>query len=130
MVAGHSEHFMAGASQPLEEFARLMKLIGPRSLGEIARNHHQLGLELGQPPLDACNDAIVMGAEMQVGEMGDASHDDRTSPQLHSLHGPSMLSLDGPHRSQYRYPRSQRATAFRHGGAGALDGRSCRGLFR
>ena len=74
MVARNTQHLMTFCLQPLKEAARLAKLVGPRPLGEIAGDDDQVGLQLVDPLFDAIDQLLVMGAEMKVGEMGDARH--------------------------------------------------------
>ena len=65
---------MAAFAQPIEEFARLPKLFGPRALREIAADHDEVGLELVDLPPDRFDQALIVRAEMQVGQMDEASH--------------------------------------------------------
>jgi hypothetical protein len=74
VIAGDSEHFVAAVPQPFEELARLLELLGPCALREIAADHDEVGLELIHRPIDALDQPLVMSAEMEVGKMDEASH--------------------------------------------------------
>jgi hypothetical protein len=89
MVAGHGQHFMTLAPQPLEEFACILELVGSRPLGEIAGDDDQVGLQLVDPLFDTIDQLLVMGAEMKVGQMGDARHDVQTLVMLNLFQYPS-----------------------------------------
>ena len=80
MVARHPEHFVTAVAQPLEEGARIAELLGPRALGEVAADHDEVGLELVDAVLDPFDQPRVMGAEMQVRKMDEASHAGPTHP--------------------------------------------------
>ena len=90
MIAGHAEHVMARRFQPFEELARLLELLGPRALGEVARNDDQVGLRPRRPtPRPRSTSRVVMRAEVQVGKMGDAGHVRRTAVMLNLFQHPS-----------------------------------------
>ena len=78
MIAGHAEHFMARLAQPLEELARLLELLGSGALGEVAADDDEVGLELVDAPLDGVDQSLVVGAEMEIGQVNEASHAPRT----------------------------------------------------
>jgi hypothetical protein len=75
MVAGHCKHFVPGRLQPFEEAAGLAELLGPRALREVAADDDEVGLELIDALLNRADELIVMGAEVQVGQMNEASHE-------------------------------------------------------
>ena len=79
VVAGNSEHLVTAVAQPLEELARLAELLGPRALGEVAADDDEVGLQLVDLAVDRFDQPLVVGAEMEVGEMDDAGHDRRVS---------------------------------------------------
>jgi hypothetical protein len=61
-------------AQAFEEFARFVKLLGPRTLREIAADDDEVGLQLVNLPVDRLDKPLVMSAEVKVGKMDYASH--------------------------------------------------------
>ncbi len=75
VVAGNRQHLVPGVAEPFEEAARFLELLGPGTLGEIAADDHQVGLgrvHFGFYRLDQFG---VVGAEVEVGQMDQASHE-------------------------------------------------------
>ncbi len=67
VIARHRQHFVTRVAQMLEEFARLLILLGLRPLGEIAADDDEVGgcgVHLGKNGRD---DSVVMRAEVEVG---------------------------------------------------------------
>ena len=104
MVAGDAERLEAGALEPVEEGAGLAILLDPRPLGEVAADDDEVGPVLGQPRLRAGDHSRVVGAEMDVGEMGDPGHAGKNRAAAAS-------SLSGSSRREkaYFHTRSNRA---------------------
>ena len=71
MVAGHAEHLVARLAQRFEESARLLELLGPGALGEIAADDDEVGPMHLQPGFGRRHDLLVVSAEMEVGELDD-----------------------------------------------------------
>ena len=74
MVSGHPEHLVPMIAQAVEEIASIAELLGTRALGEVAADDDEVGLELIDLPFDRLDQPLVMGAEMEVGEVNDAGH--------------------------------------------------------
>ena len=73
-LAGHAEDLVAGIPESRQEPACLLELVGPRSLREIAADDDQVGPFFINPSLDRFDQLLIVGAEMQVGQMDQASH--------------------------------------------------------
>jgi hypothetical protein len=65
---------MPGILKTLEKLARFLELLGSGALSEVAANHDELGLQFVDPAFHTLDQPFVMGAEMQVREMDEASH--------------------------------------------------------
>ena len=72
MVAGNAQHLVARITKPLQEAARLLELLGPCALREISADDDEVGLEPVDIPFDRFDEILVVGAEMQVGKVGEA----------------------------------------------------------
>ena len=83
MIARHAEHLVAGISQPLEELAGLLELLGPRALREVAADDDEVGLLLVDALVDRLDQPRVVGAEVKVGQMDQAGHETATRWQPH-----------------------------------------------
>jgi hypothetical protein len=70
---------MAAFAQSFEELARLFELLCPRSLGEVAADDDQVGLELVHLRVNGLDQLVVVRSEMEVGQVDDASHVDSTT---------------------------------------------------
>ena len=57
-----------------EEAARLLELLGPRALGEVAADDDEVGLLVRNPRLDRFDENGVVGAEMKVGQVKKTGH--------------------------------------------------------
>ena len=86
MVARHAKHVMAGLAQPIEEGARVLELLGPRALGEIAADDNQVGFVGVDPFLNRLDQLGVVRAEVEVGQMDDSRH-------VASTHSPVSVHL-------------------------------------
>src|SRR5688500_10848874 len=69
---------MPEVAQPLEECAGFLELLSPRTLGKIAADDDEIGLLFADALLDRFDQPRVVGAEMQVRQMDQASHGART----------------------------------------------------
>ena len=74
MVAGDAQYLVPPLLQLFEEMTGFAKLLGACALGEIAANDDEVGFQLVDFCLDRLDDLLVVCAEMQVGEMDEASH--------------------------------------------------------
>jgi hypothetical protein len=75
-------------AQPLEEPACLLELLGARSLGEIAADDDEVGFLLVHALGDRIHEVRLVRAEMEVGQMDQASHDAPTRVMLNLFQGP------------------------------------------
>jgi hypothetical protein len=57
---------MAAFAQSFEELTRLFELLCPRSLGEVAADDDEVGLELVHLRVDGIDEAVIMRTEMKV----------------------------------------------------------------
>jgi hypothetical protein len=67
MIAGNAEHFVAALAHALEEFACLAKLLGARTLGEVAADDDEVGLQLINLRVDGRDELLIVRSEMEVG---------------------------------------------------------------
>ena len=79
---------MAGISQPFEEAAGLLELLGPGALGKIAGNDDQVGPGVVNPLLDRLDQPVVMSAEVKIGKMRNPGHVSTTIVTLNLFQGP------------------------------------------
>jgi hypothetical protein len=75
VVTRDSQDLVPAFAQPLEEAARVLELLCPRALGEVAADDDKIGLQPVDAGLNGFNQILVMGAEMQVRKVDEASHD-------------------------------------------------------
>ena len=74
MVARNAENFVTPLAQPFEEAAGLLELLGPGALGEVAADHHQVGLQLVDAAIDGLDQPLIVSAEVEVGQMDEPRH--------------------------------------------------------
>src|SRR5690242_21370986 len=74
MIARNAEDLMTRLAETSKKFASLLELARPRALGEVAANDDEVGLELVCLAFDSIDDLVVMGPEMEVGQVNKARH--------------------------------------------------------
>ena len=66
---------MPRVAQARQERARLLELGRSRPLREIAADHDEIGLLGVNAPFNRLDQGWIMGTEVKVGQMEEASHD-------------------------------------------------------
>ena len=54
-------------AEPFEESARFLELLGAGTLGEIAADDDEIGLERVDMPFDGVDQPLIMSAKVEVG---------------------------------------------------------------
>jgi len=65
---------MAAVAKPLQEAASFRELLGLGALGKVAADHDEVGLQFIDAAFNRLHQPRVMRAEVQIGQMNDASH--------------------------------------------------------
>src|SRR5690348_201149 len=74
VIAGNAKHLVTGILKPFEEAARLLELLCPGALREVAADDDEIGFQLIDASPDSLHQALIMRAEVQVRKMDEASH--------------------------------------------------------
>ena len=74
MIAGYDKCFQPRSPQFAQPCRSLAELTNACALREIAADNHQVGATFLQPGGGGVDDPGVVRAEMNIGQMGDASH--------------------------------------------------------
>ncbi len=69
VIAGHRERLKAASLEPVEERGGFPILRDPRTLGEVAADHHQIGAACEQEGFDRGHDSRIVMPEMNVGQV-------------------------------------------------------------
>jgi hypothetical protein len=83
---------MPSVPNALKELTGLLELLRPCALGEIAADDDEIGLQLVDASLDSSNQPVVVGTEMQVRKVDEASHARSTAVMLNWFQHPSRRS--------------------------------------
>jgi hypothetical protein len=74
VIARDGEHIVALVTEPFEEPARLLELLGLGALGQIAADDDEIGICPIDLLLDCLDHLGIVRSEMEVGEVNQARH--------------------------------------------------------